>query len=217
MDNGAGRGGLLHSPKATPEVEFAQEGTGFGTDERLRSSLTTLCLPSRESENEMSKDASKEDLEVYLRDHYAGGVGALDLLEHLIKAHQDDALGLFFTRLRGEIEADHRQLHNLMEALGFAESSLRNAGAWVAEKLGRAKVGFTSGEEERLRHLQSLETLLVGITGKKLLWRALLAAQGSFPVLQRIDLELLEKRAIEQADRVEKERLEAAQAAFLRS
>ncbi|HEX4665141.1 MAG TPA: hypothetical protein VH207_00970 [Chthoniobacterales bacterium] len=162
----------------------------------------------------MSKEQSRKDLEIYLRDHYAGAVSALELLEHLIKAHGDDSLGSFFQQLRADIEADHEQLHNLMEILGFEESSVRNAGAWMAEKFSRAKVGFTAGEDAKLRLLQSLEMLLIGITGKKLLWRALIAAQGSSSALQRTDLTRMEARAVEQAERVEARRLEAARSAF---
>lgn len=162
----------------------------------------------------MSDEQWKKDLEIYLRDHYAGAVSALELLENLIKAHADDPLGKFFEQLRTEIKADHGQLHNLMEALGFEESSLRNAGAWLAEKFSRAKVGFTVGVNAKLRLLQSLETLLLGITRKKLLWRALIATRDSSPVLQQTDLARLEARAVEQAEKMEAQRLAAAEVAF---
>ena len=165
----------------------------------------------------MGDEQSKKDLEIYLRDHYAGAVSALELLEHLIKAHEDDSLGDFFCQLRVEIKADHQQLHNLMEALGFEESSLRNTGAWLAEKFSRAKVGFTAGEDAKLRLLQSLEMLLLGITGKKLLWRALSATQDSSSILRRTDLARLEARAVEQAKKVEAQRLAAAEVAFCAS
>ena len=165
----------------------------------------------------MSDEQSKKDLEIYLRDHYAGAVSALELLEHLIKAHEDDSLGEFFRHLRVEINADHQQLHNLMEALGFEESSLRSTGAWLAEKFSRAKLGFTVGEDAKLRLLQSLETLLLGITGKKLLWHALIAAQDSSATLQRTNLARLEARAVEQAEKVEVQRLAAAEVAFCAS
>lgn len=162
----------------------------------------------------MSDEECHEDLATYLKDHYAGAVGALELLEHLSKAHADDPLGAFFTSLHAAVEADHKQLHNLMEVLEIEESGMRNAGAWMAEKFGRAKLGFSAGEDSKLRLLQSLESLYIGITGKRLLWRALRAARGSSRVLGQTDFDQLEQRAIEQADRVEAERLKAAQAAF---
>lgn len=159
----------------------------------------------------MPEEKSKNcDLETYLQDHYAGAVGALELIEHLGKTHQDDKLGEFFRRLHTEIKADHKQLHNLMTVLQFEESSVRNAGAWMGEKLGRMKLGFAVGEEGKLRLLQSLETIYIGITGKRLLWRALHAARDSSTVLRQTDFALLEQRAIEQAERVESKRLSIA-------
>jgi hypothetical protein len=50
-----------------------------------------------------------------------------------------------------------------------------------------------------------------------LLWRALIAAQDSSGVLQRTDLAHLEARAVEQAEKVETQRLAAAKAAFCAS
>jgi hypothetical protein len=101
-----------------------------------------------------------------------------------------------------------------MTTLGVADSGARNAGAWVAEKFSRAKLGFSDGDVSRLRLLQTLESLVLGITGKQLIWRALHAVRQSSPALQQTDFEHLEKRAIEQADRVEIKRLENARAVF---
>jgi len=162
----------------------------------------------------MGDDKHNTDLETYLRDHYAGGIGALELLDHLIKTHQTDDLGRLFLQLRSEIQSDHEQLHELMVSLGFEKGMLRNTGAWVAEKIARAKVGFTASAGSRLRLLQSLETLLLGITGKTLLWRALMEAQDFSSILKRTDLERLESRAVAQAERVERQRLLTVQGTF---
>lgn len=162
----------------------------------------------------MADEKSREQLEVYLQDHYAGGVGALELIEHSVKAHEGTGLGTFFEQLRADVKADHEQLHNLMAALEFTPSGVRNAGAWMAEKFGRGKIGFSGGEAAELRLLQTLEGLQLGITGKRLLWRALRAARDSGPVLQKTDFEYLEKRAADQIERVEVQRVAAAQAAI---
>ena len=121
----------------------------------------------------MSDAAHGDEIEIYLKDHYAGGIGALELLEHSIETHAGTPLAAFFAELHGDIKADHDQLHNLMTALGVADSDARNAGAWLAEKFSRAKLGFSGGDGSGLRLLQTLESLTLGITGKRLLWRAL--------------------------------------------
>ena len=119
-------------------------------------------------------------------------------------------LGAFFREQKADIEGDREQLHNLMMALGFEESGVRNASARMAEKFGRVKLGFTESSENLLRLLQSLETIYIGITGKRLLWRALQVARDSSAVLRQTDFALLEQRAIEQAERVENKRLATA-------
>jgi len=162
----------------------------------------------------MSDAAHGDEIEIYLKDHYAGGIGALQLLDHSIETHAGTPLSVFFAELRDDIKADHDQLHELMTALGFADSDARNAGAWLAEKFSRAKLGFSGGDGSGLRLLQTLESLALGITGKRLLWRALHAVRQSSPALQQMDFEHLENRAIEQADRVEIKRLETARAGF---
>ncbi|MBA3961700.1 MAG: hypothetical protein H0X40_07355 [Chthoniobacterales bacterium] len=158
----------------------------------------------------MSEKKISTDLEIYLRDHYAGGVGAVELIEHLAAMHAEDSLGPFFRELAGEVKSDHETLHDLMTALGGEVGSVRNAGAWVAEKFGRAKLGFSTGDDADLGLLQSLEVLYAGITGKRLLWRALAAVKTTSPILEQIDFDRLERRALEQAEKVESKRLDSA-------
>lgn len=158
----------------------------------------------------MGDAADEGQLEIYLKDHYAGAIAALELIEHSIASHEGTSWAAFFTELQSDVKADHEQLHNLMESLGFADSMVRNAGAWVAEKFARAKLGFSGGEGSELRLLQTLESLALGISGKQLLWRALQAVRDSSPVLQKRDFGLLEKRATEQLEKVEAKRLLAA-------
>jgi hypothetical protein len=56
--------------------------------------------------------------------------------------------------------------------------------------------------------------LVLGITGKRSLWRALKAASRTVPELARLDYSGLENRAIEQCERVEAKRLEVARTVF---
>ena len=53
-----------------------------------------------------------QHIATYLRDHLAGSVVAVELLEHLEGAHAGTDLAAFFARLRGDITAD--QDDNLM-------------------------------------------------------------------------------------------------------
>jgi hypothetical protein len=153
----------------------------------------------------------RERLHAYLNDHLAGSVAAIELLDDMIEHHSDDRFGKFFSDLRDDIRPDQEKLRDLIAKLGARESALRKAAGWVSEKFGRAKIGNGDDSAELL---QALEGLVLGITGKKLLWRSLGAVASDFSALQGTDFAELEKRAHAQFERVENLRLETARQAF---
>ena len=157
---------------------------------------------------------SKEKLTIYLNDHLAGSVGALELVDHLIETYKGKPLEQFFKDLRYEINADQDTLQDLIEKLGKKESAVRKAGAWVAEKLSRAKIRLSDSEEGQMGLLHALEGLVLGITGKRGLWTTLAVAADTVPQLRELDYARLQKRATEQCDRVEAKRLEVAREVF---
>ena len=134
---------------------------------------------------------SKEELTIYLNDHLAGSVGALELVDHLIETYKGKSLEQFFKDLRSEIDEDQDTLQDLIEKLGKKESAVRKAGAWVAEKVSRAKIQLSDSEKGQMGLLHALEGLVLGITGKRGLWTALAAAADSLPQLRELDYERL--------------------------
>jgi hypothetical protein len=155
-----------------------------------------------------------EDLSSYLNDHLAGSVGALELLDRLIDTYKGKPLERFFRDLRNEIAADQETLKGLIARLGGKESAVRKAGAWIVEKLSRAKIQLSETREGELGLFLALEGLALGINGKRSLWRALATASEAAPHLRGPDYAALEKRAVEQHDRVEAKRLEVAREVF---
>ena len=153
----------------------------------------------------------RERLHTYLNDHLAGSVAALELLDGVIEHHSEDRITKIFRDLRDEIQDDQETLRNLIQKLGAEESAMRKAGAWVAEKFSRVKIGDA---DDGVELLQALEALALGITGKQLLWRSLGAIAPSFPALQGTDFSGLEKSAHDQFERVENLRKEMAREAF---
>ncbi len=151
-------------------------------------------------------------LDSYLNDHLAGSVGALELLDHWIKLCDGKPLAPFLADLKKDIEADQKTLQKLMRAVGTKESSIRLAGAWIAEKFSRAPFTAAGDEMGGIGLVLALETMVMGITGKKLLWHALAAAD--LPTTGNIDFVELERRAEEQIARVEVERMRAAREAL---
>lgn len=156
-----------------------------------------------------------KQLASYLNDHLAGSVAALELLDHLIELHEDKPLGKFFIGLRDDIRSDQEVLRTLLRRFKAKENAVRKAGGWIAEKFSRVKIQVAGEKVGEMGLVQALEALVLGITGKQLLWRALAASFGTSPLLKGVDLGTLEERAIEQIERVETKRIEAARETFL--
>jgi hypothetical protein len=151
-------------------------------------------------------------LESYLNDHLAGSVGALELLAHWADVHKGDTLGNFFAETEKEIKADQDTLRDVMRVLGVEESKVHKASAWVAEKVGRARLIIAGDKPDSLGLVLTFEGLIMGVTGKKLLWRALSAAK--FPQLNGYNFSELQRRAEQQIQKIEAERIRAARQAF---
>jgi hypothetical protein len=155
-----------------------------------------------------------DNLASYLNDHLAGSVGALELLDRLIDTYEGKPLGSFFRELRSDIERDQEKLRELIQRVGADESAVRKAGAWLVEKISRVKMPVSESSDDEMGLFLALEALALGIQGKKSLWLALQAASQARPQLARLDYAALEKRAVEQYDRVEGKRLEIAREAL---
>jgi hypothetical protein len=155
-----------------------------------------------------------DNLATYLNDHLAGSVAALNMIDHLIETFEEKPLAQFFRDLRGEIAADQADLEWLIEKLDKKHNTIRKAGAWVAEKLSRAKIHLGESRESEMGLYLALEALVLGITGKWALWRGLEAAAVGAPELRGLDYAKLQVRAEEQRNRVEAKRLELAPSVF---
>lgn len=151
-------------------------------------------------------------LRTYLNDHLAGSVAALELLDHLADLHPDPEHKQFFTGLSAEVQEDQKVLQRLLDQVGGEESTVRKAAAWLAEKIGQAKLRLDDLGDGQLRVLEALETVGLGIQGKLALWRALATVADRVPRLRGVDFTRLEQRALQQHQRVEAQRLQTARA-----
>ncbi|MGH7527298.1 MAG: hypothetical protein ACREMX_11405 [Gemmatimonadales bacterium] len=154
-------------------------------------------------------------LATYLNDHLAGSVGAIELLEQGLESSEGTPLESFFTEVLGAVREDQELLRDLIRGIDASESPLKKAGAWLAEKVSRVKLGGGWAERSPLSRLEMLETLGMGIQGKLALWRALRTVADSHPALRALDFSDLERRAMKQHDQVEAQRLAAAREALV--
>ena len=154
-----------------------------------------------------------KELDSYLNDHLAGSVVALELIGHCAQLYSGKRLGIFFTEMKARIRADQNALRNLMSSLGIEESKARQASAWAGEKIGRALFALAGNQPHGLGLLLALEGLVMGITGKQLLWRTL--STTNLPRLEEFDFKKLQRRAEEQIKRVQAEQIRAARRALM--
>jgi hypothetical protein len=159
-----------------------------------------------------AEQAMNEQLAVYLNDHLAGARFAIELLERLHDANSGQSLGLFANQLLIKIDEDRAVLQGIADRLGDGGSTLKQAAAWMTEKLSRLKLRLES--DSKLGVFETLETLSLGILGKRALWRLLseLSATNSF--LKEINFQELISRAESQHGEVEAYWLSAGRAAL---
>lgn len=154
-------------------------------------------------------------LTTYIKDHFAGSVAAVELLDHLISSNRGKTDEQFFIQLRQEVGEDQEVLRGLLHDLDSASGALRDTTAFLGEKLARIKLLLEDPSGGQLARLEKLETLALGIDGKRALWRSLLAIAEEIPALRKVDLARLDQRAGDQRNHVEVLRAEAAREAFV--
>lgn len=154
---------------------------------------------------------NKDNLNVYLNDHLAGSVAALELLDTLATV---DGLAPFAEQTRRAISSDRDELERLMRRLSIQIGTTKQAISWLAERVAEWKIAFEAYGAEPLKRLELLEALALGVDGKRSLWRVLAVLSKLEPALAVLDYSALEQRASDQRRDIEVQRLKAAEDAL---
>ena len=101
-----------------------------------------------------------------------------------------------------------------MRDVGADASRTKVAVGWTLEKIRRLKPNGALFEYTPLARVVELESLAIGIAGKRAMWRALDDVASREARLDHHDFSKLAERADDQLSRVEALRLEAARTAF---
>jgi hypothetical protein len=157
----------------------------------------------------------RDALGIYLQDHLAGSVQAVELVEFLRDQHQHGDVVAFAAEILIEIKADQQALRALADQLGHGSSGVKELAAWFAEKITRWKL--RAEDKDDIGTFEALEFLSLGILGKLALWRALDEVAPLDARLRDIDFKHLAARAETQHAQVEKRRLEAGRLALVKS
>jgi len=142
----------------------------------------------------------------------AGSNFAVEMLGAMREQHKGEPLGNFASTILPEIEQDREVLRGLIEHVGSGDADLKEAAAWLSEKVSRFKPGRDQGQGAGT--FEALETLAPGIQGKWSLWRALLVISEEDDRVRGVDYHQPGKRAEEQHRRVEEHRSRVARQVF---
>ena len=155
-----------------------------------------------------------DNLTTYLHDHLAGARFAISLLADLAEQKLDGDLAEFASMLRREIEEDKSMLEGVLARLESHPSIIKEASAWLTQKVGRIKFQLDS---EPFSIFEALEVLSLGILGKLALWNALDTLPTEHEALQQLDLQHLVDRARRQYAEVERRRIGYAEQVLVQS
>lgn len=158
---------------------------------------------------------NRRRLTIYLNDHMAAATGGVELIRRVAGSNRGTPYGEALAELRTEIEEDRAALASIMDRLGVRTDEVRKVIAWGAEKLGRLKLNGQVTGYSPLSRLEELEILELGVTGKRLLWEALLRNPPAG--ISEGELAHLAERARSQRERLEDLRLQAADEALNRT
>ncbi len=157
-----------------------------------------------------SSSSVSDCLSIYLNDHFAGSVAALNLLRSISERKDRPDLASFSAKLHQEIEADQEVLAELMKQLAIEQTKTRSFLGWLAGKAAEKKMRMDATVCSEYFYIQAFESLTLGISGKLALWKALAAIAERLPVEFSSRLPSLIERARDQRERVETERLKMA-------
>jgi hypothetical protein len=162
----------------------------------------------------MSQPIDRNSLGIYLNDHLAASVAALELIGRMEKAHAESPLGNWMASLRETLEQEQAVVCALIDSIGATESPVRKAVAWLGEKVARLKVGPGTDDASGLMLFEALEALSLGFWGRGALWRTLTHVGIQAPAGTEADFPALARRAEQQLAAMDHLRLEASMTAL---
>jgi hypothetical protein len=134
-------------------------------------------------------------LAIYLQDHLAGATLGVELARRAATENAGTPLGATLASLAREIECDRDALRSTMSSLQVGPDQLKNGVAWTAEKAARLKFNGRVTEYSPLSPVIELEGLIMGVNGKRAMWRTLRRLADDDRRLQPVQLDDLIARA----------------------
>jgi len=151
---------------------------------------------------------SDKELGIYVNDHLTGASGGVSLARRAEKNSTDAERTAMWDRIASEVEEDREILIRIRDLIGAKPTRLKYLAARLGERLGRLKPNGRLVRKTDLGQFLELELLVIGVTGKLALWRAL--DELGDPRLREIDFDGLSARAESQRGRLDEFRIRLA-------
>lgn len=141
-------------------------------------------------------------LENYLRNHWAGAAGGLDLAERVARTHHGSDVGTELADVAAQIREDREALREVMASVDASPEPVGPLLARVAERVGRLKPNGRLVGRSPVSDVLELEALRSAVTGKRCGWESLAALAATDPRLPADRLAELQRRADDQLARI---------------
>ncbi|QNE20509.1 hypothetical protein F1D05_24585 [Kribbella qitaiheensis] len=155
-------------------------------------------------------------LGTYLQDHYAGSSAGIELFRRAADQQSDPVTRTALTRIIEQVDAERVALERFLAAVGSKPDPVKNAGAWVAEKLGRFKPNGELIRRSPLSDVAELEMLRIAVEGKAAGWRVLRKLAEDEERFVVAEFDALLKDAAAQIEELEELRMATALKVFRR-
>ena len=142
-------------------------------------------------------------LRTYVEDHYAGSSGGRALAQRIAGQNKDNEYGQYAAQLVKELDEERVSLTAMLKRIGSEPPKVRTLAARGGELLGRLKPNGTWISYSPLSRVIELEGMIMGVTGKLMLWRSLLQVVDGDERFDRAEIQRLEKMAEGQRSRLE--------------
>ncbi len=154
-------------------------------------------------------------LTIYLNDHLAGAVVGIAVMKRCARSNEGTPLAATLHDIVEEVEMERRVILGVLHDLGGRLNPVKQAGAWLSEKLGRGKLNGSLFAYSDLSRLEEVEGIMLGVRGRLALLQALRIVAEETGTLGDVDLVGFEHEAAQQVERLDAHRREAARRAFL--
>jgi hypothetical protein len=153
-------------------------------------------------------------LATYMQDHYAGSSAGIELFRRAAGQQTDPVVRTALTAMAEKVEHERTVLAKYLAVVDAKPDPVKNAGAWVAEKLGRFKPNGELVRRSPLSDVLELEMLRIAVEGKGAGWRVLRALADEEPQFDIAELDVLIADAEQQIKELEDLRMDTARRVF---